>query len=119
MRIECEIHFSEILSPFADAAVVVRGEDARRSDAAAEVIFERRLAGLSRSSGDVDPLVVVVDLPPDLLASLPADACSLRVHVDVNSTGRLDRGDYVSTQSYSLRLDALPARVSVTVEPVK
>ena len=76
--------------------VRVQVEDVSRLDAPSIVVAEQRLE-------DVD-LESSAELPYRL--DVPADAVeagkrySVRVHVDVNGTGDVTKGDYVSTASY-------------------
>lgn len=115
MRVEGEVCFSEIPAPFSDATVIIRLEDTSRADAAAEVISERRLTGISRSPDNHDPVSFVIDLPTTEIIS----RCSLRVHVNLKSTSEITVGDYVSTQSYPLKGDSSPIRLRIIVYPIK
>lgn len=115
MRIEGVVYFSEIPASFAEATVIIKIEDTSHVDAAAEVIFEHRLTGVSRSPDNRDPVPFVIDLPTTERLS----RCSLRVHVDVNSTEEITFGDYVSIQSYPLKNDSSPVRLQVIVHPIK
>lgn len=115
MRVDCDLCFSKIPCAFDDATVIVRVEDSSRADAAAELICEHRFAGVSRTSGDTDPLPLVIDVP----ASERLAHCTLRVHVDIGSTGEVKRGDHVSTQSYPLPMGESPRHLAVSVFPVE
>lgn len=113
MKIEGDITFAEIPTPFTGATVVVRVEDTRRADAPATVIAEQRIAGVFRVPGNLETIPFSIECPPECDLS----GCSLRVHVDVDGTGEVSRGDYVSMQSYPLA--GGPSRLNVTVKPVK
>ena len=115
MRVEGEVYFSEIPDPFVGATVIIRVEDTSRADAAAELISERRLTGVSRSPDNPYFIPFVIDVPTTK-AEL---SCSIRVHVDVNSTGEITSGDYVSTQSYQLKSNSSPIRLQVVVHAVR
>lgn len=113
MKIEGDIAFAEIPTPFSGATVVVRVEDIRRADALAAVIAEQRISGVSRAPGNVENIPFSIECP----AECDLARCSIRVHVDLGGTGEVSRGDYVSTQSYPLA--GGPSRLNVIVKPVK
>lgn len=114
MRIEGDIYFTEIPAPFTGATIIVKVEDIRRADASAVVITEQRIVNVSRSPGSRDPVPFSIEY---LATGDPANY-SLRVHVDVGTTGEVSPGDYVSTRSYPLAGIDPPARLAVEVNPV-
>jgi hypothetical protein len=115
MRIEGQIEFAQVLTPFADATVIVKVEDTRRADAPGVVIAEQRIRHVSRIPGQHVPVLFAIDCP----AGGELSHCVLRVHVDIDASGDVSSGDYVSTQSYPLAGVASPARMVVRVEPVR
>lgn len=114
MNIEGAVYFSAISASFSNATVIVRIEDTSRADAPARVISEHRVSGVARSPENRDPVPFAIHLPEAEVVS----CCSLRVHVDVGSTGEISPGDYVSTQSYPLRSNSSAPHLRVVVEPV-
>ncbi|MGB7924387.1 MAG: YbaY family lipoprotein [Pyrinomonadaceae bacterium] len=114
MRIDGEIQFTEIKASFSGATVIVRVEDCGRADASAVVVAEQKIADVSRAPGERESVPFSIDYQ----ASGDAANYSLRAHVDVDSSGEVSPGDYVSTQSYPLAGIDPPARLTVEVEPV-
>lgn len=115
MRIDGDIYFREITAPFTGATIIVRIEDARRADASSVVIAEQRIVNVSRSPGDRDPAPFSIEYQ----GTVDPANYSLRAHVDVDATGEVSPGDYVSTQNYSLAGIVPPARLAVEVNPVR
>jgi uncharacterized lipoprotein YbaY len=77
-------------------AVVVQVEDVSRMDAPSEVLAQQRFENVDLEEGGELPFEVQV--PADLVDQ--RRRYSMRVHVDVNGTGNVTKGDYVSTASY-------------------
>jgi uncharacterized lipoprotein YbaY len=115
MRIVGHIEFAEILAPFADATVIVKVEDTRRADAPAVVIAEQRIRHVSRAPGQHAPVLFAIECSADSELAHYA----LKAHVDVDASGDVSVGDYVSTQSYPLAEVASLAQVIVRVDPVR
>jgi putative lipoprotein len=91
----------EIIVPSADlpaetADLIVQVEDVSRADAPSVVIAEQRQSGVSLRGSAVLPFVV--EVPAELVDE--HHNYSVRVHVDVSSSGEVNVGDLVSTQSY-------------------
>jgi uncharacterized lipoprotein YbaY len=115
MRIEGEICFSKIYASFTNATISIKIENVSHADAVARVIFEHHLTGVSRSPDNHGPVPFVISFQE----TEPLSHCSLRIHVDVNATGEVTLGDYVSTQNYLLNNNSSPIHLQVIVYPVK
>lgn len=82
--------------PDSAAKVVVQVEDVSRADAPSHVVGEQSLTGVRLHKGAVVPFRI----------TLPASAVderasySVRAHVDVSGSGKVEVGDFVSTQSH-------------------
>jgi putative lipoprotein len=76
--------------------LVVQIEDVSRADAPSQVIAESRHSGIPLMPGASIPFKI--EVPADKLDE--EHSYSIRAHVDVSGSGRVDSGDLVSTQSY-------------------
>ena len=82
--------------PDVAAKVVVQVEDVSRADAPSTVVGEQSLKGVRLQKGAVVPFTI----------TLPAAAVderssySVRAHIDVSGSGKVEVGDLVSTQSH-------------------
>jgi putative lipoprotein len=109
----------EVILPEADLpaealAVVVQVEDVSRADAPSTIIAEHRigrvhLEGLSTIPFTVEVLTELVD---------ERGTYTLRAHIDVNGSGNIDVGDFISTQSHPVLTRAAGAVVRVPVMKV-
>ena len=99
---------------FTGATVYVRLEDVSRADAAATLVAEQVLEGVSHRAGAEEGLDFALYGPP------PAEGadCNVSVHVDVDGDGEVSRGDYVTVESYPVLRREAPDRVRVRVEEV-
>lgn len=113
-----EVCFSRIPVAFIAATLIVRVEDASRINAAAKVISEHRITNISRSPVHRDPVPFAIELSP--FENADGLSCyTLRVHVDVDSSGQISLGDYISTQSYPLDRLSSTDFLRVVVHPVE
>jgi uncharacterized lipoprotein YbaY len=115
MRIDGQVAFTEILAPFSGATVIVKVEDVRYADAPAVVIAEQRISQVSRSPSNREPVPFSIECP----VAEDLGAYALRVHVDIDASGDVSPGDYVSTQSYPLTGVPASGRLVVRVQPVR
>jgi uncharacterized lipoprotein YbaY len=99
---------------FSGATVYVRLEDVSRADAAAVLLAEQVLEGVSHRAGAEDSLEFA------LYGRRPAEGtdCNVSVHVDVDGDGEVSRGDYVTVESYPAGTRRGQDRVRVRVEEV-
>jgi putative lipoprotein len=93
--------------------IVVAVEDVSRADAPSTAVAEQLLEDVSLGEGDI-PFEVAV---PGRLIDERAHY-AVRVHVDVNGTGRVERGDLVSTQSHPVLTRGSPDEAAVPVNLV-
>ena len=84
-------------APTAPAAdLLVQVEDVSRADAPSTVLGEQRQQGVPIEAGGVIPFEV--EVPADDVDA--RRTYSIRAHVDVSSSGRVEPDDLISTQSY-------------------
>ncbi len=95
-------------------AVVVQVQDVSRMDAPSEVLAEQRFEHVDLEEGGELPFEV--QLPADLVDQ--RRRYSMRVHVDVNGTGNVTKGDYVSTASYPVLTEGDDDLLLITVRRV-
>jgi uncharacterized lipoprotein YbaY len=75
--------------------VIVQVEDVSRADAPSVVVGEYRRKGVNLDQG---ALPFDIEVPADTID--PRHSYSVRVHVDMTSSGLVEAGDYVSTESH-------------------
>ena len=110
-----EIDFEPGAPGFERAVVHAYLEDATEADAPARVVAEQHTAVGPRSAGSPATIPFALNGPP-LDGSR---AHYVRVHVDVSGTGSVRKGDFVSTQSYSVRPSQLPVELRIRVRWVR
>jgi uncharacterized lipoprotein YbaY len=108
------IQLQDVTEPVSNATVRVRVQDTSRSDAPAATVAEEVLRGVSIAPGGQAIPFTVRGIPQDARARY-----SVRVHVDVDGSGAVTRGDYVSTQSHPVPASGEPAAVTIVVRPVR
>jgi putative lipoprotein len=96
------------------ARVVVQLEDVSRADAPSVVVGEQRSEQV-RLQGR-DRLEFAIEVPADAID--PRAMYSVRAHVDTSGSGTVERGDFVSTQSYPVLTGGAPDEVKIAVRPV-
>jgi hypothetical protein len=90
----------------------VRVQETGRSDAAAVTVAEGVLRNVNIVPGAQSVPFTVRGIPQN-----PRGRYSVRVHVDVDGSGVVRRGDYVSTQSHPFQTSSEPAVVKIAVRP--
>ena len=108
------IQLLDVTAPVANATVHVRVQDTSRSDAPASTVAEEVLRGVSIVPGAQAIPFTVRGIPQNANARY-----SVRVHVDVDGSGAVTRGDYVSTQSHPVPASDQSAPVTIVVQPVR
>lgn len=108
------IQLQDVTEAASNATVRVRVQDTSRSDAAASTVAEEVIRGVSIVPGAQGIPFTVRGIPQNAGARY-----SVRVHVDVDGSGAVTRGDYVSTQSHPVPATGEPAPVTIVVRPVR
>ena len=109
-----EIVLGEGMDSFSNATVRVRLEDVTYQDVSSEVVAEQVIRGLSHDRGTERRISFALYGPePDARADY-----SVSVHVDLQGDGQVQRGDYLSMQSYPVLTFGRPNWVSVRVRRV-
>jgi putative lipoprotein len=98
---ETRIVHGEIVLPAIDlpdvaAKVLVQVEDVSRADAPSSVVGEQELKGVKLQKGAVLPFTIT--LPAEAIDE--RNSYSVRAHVDLTGSGKVEVGDLVSTQSH-------------------
>jgi uncharacterized lipoprotein YbaY len=107
------IQLQGVTAPVSNATVRIRVQDTSRSDAPASTVAEEVLERVDVVPGDNAIPFTVRGIPQD-----PRARYTVRVHVDVDGSGTVTRGDYVSTQSHVVPSGGEPAAVNIVVRPV-
>lgn len=100
LRLRGRVVLPQEPAPIEAVRVVVRVEDVSRADAPSLVVAE--------SVQDHPPLLggavgYAIDVPLERID--PRARYSLSAHVDVSGSGRVERGDLITTQSYPVQAD--------------
>ncbi len=108
------VRFPEGTPPFVGATVRISLLDVTRVDAPSRVVAEQTIAPASHPGGAGEGFAFT-------LRAGSIDARSryvVRVHVDMDNSGRVSPGDYVSTASYPVLTSGHANRVVVDVRRV-
>ena len=100
--------------PNQTADLIVQVEDVSRADAPSQVVGEQRVSGVSVSAGQTLPFSI--EVPSDRVD--PKHSYSVRVHVDMTGSGKVEPGDLITTQSYPVLTHGHGNEADVTVKPV-
>ena len=92
------------------ANVVIQVEDVSRMDVASTVVGEQRMEDVPLDASDIP---FEVEVPAGLIDE--RGTYSVRVHVDLSGSGRVEPGDLITVQSYPVLTAGSPdtARVAV------
>ena len=107
------IEFLDVKEPASNATVHVRVQETGHSDAPAVTVAEAVLRNVK--------IVPRAQSTPFTVRGIPRNASArytVRVHVDVDGSGAVSRGDYVSTRSYPLPTGTDPAVMTIAVRRV-
>ena len=108
------IVFSNVLTSSNNATVIIRYEDSSRvGDISPRIIAEKVIRGVVINSANPCPIRFSLNIPQSELSA----GYNLSVHVDVNRTGKIDIGDYITTRA--IPLSAPTSSLNVTVDPVQ
>jgi putative lipoprotein len=100
--------------PGASGDLIVQVEDVSRADAPSVVVGEQRQSGVPLVAGAVLPFKV--EIPAGVVD--PSHSYSVRVHLDVSGSGKVEIGDLVTTQSYPVLTRGYGNEAKVAVKRV-
>ena len=100
--------------PAGTGDLIVQVEDVSRADAPSLVVGEQRQPGVALHSGAV--LSFTVNIPAGLVD--PSHSYSVRVHLDVSGSGKVEVGDLITTQSYPVLTRGYGNEAKVAVKRV-
>jgi putative lipoprotein len=109
-----EVVVPEGVPPEDAAELVVAVEDVSRADAPSEVVGEQRQQRVRLEGGKTIPFEV--EVPADRVD--PRGSYSVRVHVDVSGSGKVEVGDLVSTRSNPVLTHGYGEEATVIVQRV-
>ena len=112
-RLSGPIEFQDVREPARDVTVHVRVQDTSAADARAVTVAEQIIRGVSIDSAASRIPFTVEGIPENARARLV-----VRVHADVDGTGTVSRGDYVSTQSHPVPGGGQPAAMTIIARRV-
>lgn len=108
------IEFQNVREPARNVTVHVRVQDTSHADAAASTVAEQVLKDVTIVPG-APPLPFTVRGVPQN----PRARHVLRVHADVDGSGTVTRGDFVSTESHPVPTGGQPAALKILAREVK
>lgn len=91
-----EIELPPDATPFTPAHVLVELEDVSRADAPSQVLARQQIVTGALRGRDIIPFSI--EVPANALNE--RNIYSVRVHVNMSGSGEVERGDYITTQSY-------------------
>jgi uncharacterized lipoprotein YbaY len=109
-----EIMLPHDLTTFTPAHVLIELEDISRADAPSQVVARLLLPPQELHGDDLIPFTLGVTAS----ALNEQHIYSIRVHVDVSGSGQVERGDYVTVQSYPVLTRGYGDNVRVAVRRV-
>lgn len=110
--VQGRVRFETGAPDFERAQLRVRLEEVSRADAGAQVLAEQ-IVDITRPAGDSLPYTLIGEVTLE-----PGGAYTVRAHIDMDRTGAVTRGDFISTQSYPIDVANLPADIDILVKPV-
>jgi putative lipoprotein len=108
------IKFEGVDQPRRNVTLYVRVQDTSRADAPAVTVAEQVFRGVEVAPGSPPIHFTVQGIPHNERAPY-----TVRVHADVDGTGVVSKGDYVSTESYPVQTGDQPAPVTIVARPVR
>ena len=108
------IEFQDVKESASNATIHVRVQETGRSDAPAVTVAEAVLRSVDIVPGGKSMPFTVRGIPRNARKRY-----SVRVHVDVDGSGVVSRGDYVSTQSHPVETAGDSAVMKIAVRPVR
>jgi uncharacterized lipoprotein YbaY len=109
-----EIELPSDAPVFTPAHVLVELEDISRADSPSHVV--KRLKFVTGTLRGRDLIPFAMEVPAEALNE--RNVYSVRVHVDVNGSGTVDRGDYITMQTYPVLTRGHGDKVRVVVRRV-
>lgn len=90
------VRFDGVEPEFSNATVYIRLEDVSRADHASEIVSERTFSNVSNDAFGGGGLEFELEGPlPDETARY-----TVSVHVDMDTDGKVSRGDYITQESF-------------------
>ena len=109
------IEFVGATEPIAGESLYIRLEDLSRPDLGKRRITERMIPNFSTESSDPGRFRYAIDYQEPR----PFGDYGVEVHLDVDGSGEVDRGDYVTTATYSFTGHSPSRRVNVRMNEVE
>lgn len=106
------IEFQGVTEPVSNATVHVRLQETSRADAKATTVAEQVINDVNIVP-DGPPLPFTLPMPPN-----ENGRYVVRVHADVAGDGNVSQGDYVSTQSYPVDMNAEQPGLAIVAKRV-
>jgi uncharacterized lipoprotein YbaY len=108
------IEFQDVREVAPDAKVYVRVQETGRADAPATTVSEQVFPAVN-----IAPGMEAIPFEVHGIRLDPQGRYSVRVHADVNHSGAVTKGDYVSMQSYPVESGADSNPINIVARPVR
>ncbi|MCC7372250.1 MAG: YbaY family lipoprotein [Chloroflexi bacterium] len=108
------MRFDSSAPPFDGATLRIKLRDVTMAGAAAQTVAEQVISGVSVHQPGAG-------VPYELRSASrlePGRAYLVEVHVDLNSTGQIKQGDFITMASHPVPITPTPARVDVQVHQI-
>lgn len=112
--VEGDILFEDVSSSFSGATVYIRIEDVSIADAASKVVVEKSIHNVACAVGGQCSIPFSIrysDLDERAMYTLS-------VHVDVDGSGVITPGDYITMESYPLSSSQAHVKINIKVRQV-
>ena len=96
------------------ADLIIQVEDVSRADAPSIVVGEQRIPHVLVHAGMVLPFTV--EIPAGRI--VPNHSYSVKVHVDISGSSKIETGDLITMQSYPVLTQGYGNEANVSVKPV-
>lgn len=112
MSIRGTVDFQGVKEPVNNATVHVRLQETSRADAQATTVAEQVINNVNIVP-EGPPIPFTLPMPPN-----ENGRYVVRVHADVAGDGKVSQGDYVSTQSYPVDMNAEESGLAIVAKRV-
>ena len=106
------IRLKAINKPFTNGILHVTLSDSSKMDVAAQIVAKQTIHFISSAILKAAPLPFSFQLKE----VDPRASYTVSVHIDVNSSGEISKGDYLTIQSYPVLTYGYPTEVDIEVE---
>ncbi len=112
--IEGDVIIEVVTTPIRSATLYVRVQDVSRADAGSTVVAETALRGISLQAGSDQKVPFQLEVP----ALSPRGQYIVTAHLDLDNSGTVTPGDYLTMESIPIRESSPRGRLSIPARRV-